>query len=51
MTREFGAAPQQAVLRILPQGKILKMCKCMYTYPACRLAEKPEMLINNSVKI
>jgi hypothetical protein len=35
----FGEAPQQAILRILPEGKILKMGMCVHTCPACRLAE------------
>ncbi len=38
----FGEAPQQAILRILPQGKILKMCKCVYTCPACQLVTGPK---------
>ena len=33
----LGWLPQQAILRILPQGKILKIGKCVYTCPACRL--------------
>lgn len=37
----FGEAPQQAIFRVLPQGKNLKMCKCVHTCPACHLAESP----------
>jgi len=42
----LGWLPQQAILRILPQGKILKMCKCVYTCPACRLVEGPKLRQN-----
>lgn len=35
----FGEAPQLAIFRVLPQGKTLKMCKCVHTYPTCRLVK------------
>jgi len=41
----FGNALQQAILRILLQGKNPKMYKCVYTCPACWLAERPEIPI------
>jgi len=39
----LGWLPQQAILRILPQGKILKICKRVYTCPACQF--NPELAI------
>ncbi len=33
----------KAQIDICPQGKILKMCKCQYTCPACHLVESLKM--------
>ncbi len=39
------ALPNKQFFTFWPQGENVKMCKCQYTCPACRLAEMQKWLL------